>query len=81
MTDTTLDRMCAGDAATVDYIVHFPLKNRLVDIGMRSGSCVRCLSVSPLGDPVAYEICGAVIALRRCDAQKVAVRKAGHYAV
>ena len=53
MTDTTLDRMCAGDAATVDHIVHFPLKNRLVDIGMRSGSCVRCLSVSPLGDPDA----------------------------
>ena len=80
MTDTTLDRMCAGDCAAVDHIVHFPLKNRLLDIGMRCGSPIRCLSVSPLGDPVAYEICGAVIALRRSDARHVTVREAGHYA-
>lgn len=76
MTETTLDRMCAGDCATVDRIFHFPLKKRLIDIGMRCGSPVRCLSVSPLGDPIAYEICGAVIALRRCDAHYVAIREA-----
>ena len=28
---------------------------------------------SPLGDPTAYEICGAVIALRREDSDKVLV--------
>ena len=81
MTEIPMDCLRAGECATVGNIYHFPLEKRLLDIGMNCGSPVRCLAVSPLGDPVAYEICGAVIALRRCDAHHVAVKKVTHDAV
>ncbi len=46
---------------------------RLSDIGLTSGQTVTCTMKSPLGDPSAYLIRGAVIALRRCDADTVEI--------
>ena len=37
------------------------------------GTEVRCLHKSPAGSPAAYEIRGAVIALRRTDAAQITV--------
>lgn len=45
-----------------------PLADRLRDLGLTAGSAVTCTMQSPLGDPCAYLVRGAVIALRRCDA-------------
>ena len=44
------------------------LRRRLLDIGLVEGTNVECLQKSPAGDPVAYLIRGAVIALRSEDA-------------
>ena len=46
---------------------------RLQELGLYAGERVACVGVSPLGDPRAYRICGAVIALRRRDAALVEV--------
>ena len=46
---------------------------RLRDMGLVRGTPVRCLQLSPLGDPAAYLIRGAVIALRRADSRQVRV--------
>ena len=43
----------------------------LQDIGLVHGTVVKCLGASPLGDPSAYLIRGAVIALRSQDAAGV----------
>lgn len=51
------------------------MARRLMDIGMVQGTEVECLMKSPLGDPAAYLIKGAVIALRREDAGTVLVRE------
>ena len=51
------------------------IRRRLQDIGLVPGSFVKCLQKSPLGDPVAYDICGAVIALREEEASKIYVTK------
>lgn len=40
------------------------MRRRLQDIGLIEGTKVECLQKSPSGDPVAYLIRGAVIALR-----------------
>lgn len=40
------------------------MRRRLQDIGLVEGTMVRCLRKSPSGDPAAYLIRGAVIALR-----------------
>lgn len=40
------------------------MRRRLQDIGLIEGTKVECLQKSPSGDPTAYLIRGAVIALR-----------------
>ena len=46
---------------------------RLRELGLMEGERVSCVGVSPFGDPRAYRICGAVIALRNGDAAAVEV--------
>ena len=50
------------------------MRRRLQDIGLIEGTDVECLQKSPAGDPVAYYIRGAVIALRSEDSQNILVR-------
>ena len=50
------------------------IRRRLQDIGLIQGTRVECVQPSPLGDPVAFQIRGAVIALRREDSQHVLVQ-------
>ena len=47
------------------------LCRRLEDLGMMEGTELRCLHRSPAGSPAAYELRGAVIALRREDAAEI----------
>lgn len=48
-------------------------RRRMLDLGLILGTVVQALLVSPAGDPVAYDIRGAVIALRSEEAQKILV--------
>lgn len=48
-------------------------KRRLNDIGLIKNTQVKCLQKSPFGDPVAYLIRGAVIALREEDSSKIII--------
>lgn len=47
------------------------MRRRLQDLGLICGTTVKCVGISPLGDPAAYQIRGAVIALRRVDSDTV----------
>ena len=49
------------------------MRRRLIDLGFAKGSEVCCIGVAPLGDPKAYLIKGAVIALREEDSNKISV--------
>ena len=49
------------------------MKKRLMDIGLIPGTAVECVGESPLGDPRAYLIRGAVIAIRRTDGREISV--------
>lgn len=70
----TLDKLKKGERAKVLFLNNESgLKRRLMDIGLIEGTSVECRQVSPLGDPVAYLIRGAVIALRREDSSKIGV--------
>ena len=52
------------------------IRRRLKDIGLIEGTRVECVLKSPLGDPKAFLIRGAVIALRSEDSSKIFVSKA-----
>lgn len=49
------------------------IKRRLLDIGLIEGTEVEYLQSSPAGDPIAYLIRGAVIALRSEDSCNIMV--------
>ena len=49
------------------------MRRRLQDMGLIEGTKVECIGVSPLGDPAAYLIRGAVVALRKSDAEGIAI--------
>jgi ferrous iron transport protein A len=67
--------LCAlreGESAFVTEIFACDsIRRRLLDIGLIPGTKVTCMGKSPAGDPVAYMIRGAVIALRNTDAAGV----------
>ena len=46
-------------------------RRRMLDLGLVQGTTVEALQKSPSGDPIAYFIRGADIALRQEDAQKI----------
>lgn len=50
-------------------------RRRLLDLGMVPGTEVEAVMVSPNGDPVAYQVRGTLLALRREDAESVEIRR------
>ena len=72
---TTLDRLEVGQRAAVTAVsAPEDQGRRLQELGFVPGGIVAAVQESPWGDPVAYGVCGAVIALRRADAQQILVR-------
>lgn len=51
------------------------MRRRLLDLGMVPGTEVEAVMVSPNGDPVAYQVRGTLLALRREDADAVEIRR------
>lgn len=51
-----------------------PGRRRLLDLGIVPGTSVEVLRRSPLGDPTAFLVRGAVIALRRRDVEQILVK-------
>ncbi len=49
------------------------MKSRLVDMGISCGTEIECVGISPLGDPIAFKVRGAVIAIRRRDCRNITV--------
>jgi len=68
-----LHRVRTGKTAVVRAVAPDTAGRRLMDLGFVPGTRVRVLRTSPLGDPRAYLVRGAVIALRREDAARILV--------
>ncbi|MBQ4612046.1 MAG: ferrous iron transport protein A [Clostridia bacterium] len=70
-------RLCElkpGESATVRALLSIGgIRRRLMDIGVIDGTTVTCVGRSPGGDPAAYAICGAVIAIRDRESAEILV--------
>ena len=64
----------AGRAVVTGVESDAPLGRRLRDLGFVPGTEVRVLRRAPLGDPLAVELRGYQICLRRRDARRIRVR-------
>ena len=69
---SNLSELLPGEIAYVSELqTEGAIRRRLSDLGLIPGTRVECVGESPAGDPVAYLIRGAVIALRRKDSSSV----------
>lgn len=70
----TLDQLKIGQAATVVALHNSGAnRRRLMDLGILPGTPIVAEFRSPLGDPVAYRVRGALVALRRTQACEIEV--------
>ncbi len=71
-----LSTLREGESAYVTEVDAGPtMDRRLADLGLVRGTRVTCVLRSPAGDPCAYLIRGALIALRRADAEGVGLER------
>ena len=69
-----LSELLPGESCVVKKLESRPeIRRRLLDMGLVPKTRVKCLFRSPFGDPCAYLVRGAVIALRRDDADDIFV--------
>ena len=69
---TKLSELKINEVGCVSYLENKgAIRRRLQDIGLISGTRVKCVLISPFGNTKAYEIRGAVIAIRDDDANEI----------
>lgn len=70
----TLDQLPPAQPAVVtDVATTGAARRRLMDLGILPGTRIEAVLTSPLGDPKAYSVRGALIALRRVQAREITV--------
>jgi ferrous iron transport protein A len=72
---TPLNLLPVGSSAKIFRLTSKGItRRRMLDLGLIKNTLVKSLFKSPSGDPIAYEIRGTVIALRKEDASKIFVK-------
>ncbi len=71
-----LNKLELSQKAVIDKILtKGDMRRRFIDIGLIENTVVECVGISPQGDPKAYLIRGAVIAIRNQDSEKILIRE------
>ena len=71
----SLNDVSPGESAVIKEICSVgSIRRRLLDIGLIENTRVSCVGQSPLGDPVAFMIRGAIIAIRRDDCCNIYIK-------
>ncbi|MDO5521372.1 MAG: FeoA family protein [bacterium] len=72
----TLNQITVGEQAMIKELKSTGgMRRRLLDIGLVENTNIQCLGCSPSGDPKAYLIRGAVIAIRSEDCNNILIIK------
>jgi ferrous iron transport protein A len=64
---------CGKLAQVKELLAAGRTRRRMLDLGVITGTVIQSLRRSPSGEPTAYEIRGAVIALRSDEASQILV--------
>ena len=68
----SLSEMQPGQRARItELTASGSIRRRLLDIGLVEGTEIKCVGKSPAGDPAAFYIRGAIIAIRSEDGSNV----------
>lgn len=72
----TLDTLLPGESAYIGTLkCSDNIMRRMMELGIIPGILITALHVSPLGNPTAYQVLGAVIAIRDEDARGITITK------
>ena len=70
-----LNDITPGQTAVIKELnINGSMRRRLLDIGLIDGTKIECIGKSVLGDPSAFLIRGAVIAIRSEDCKNILIR-------
>ena len=70
----TLDKLDIDKTATILALnCKGDLRRRLLDLGLVKGTSITVVFKSPIGNPIAYELRGTTIALRKEDSRLIDV--------
>lgn len=75
ISNIALNALPLGKRALVSDLTAIGMeRRRMLDLGLIRGASIEALHQSPTGDPTAYLIKGAVIAIRSEDARKIMIQ-------
>lgn len=70
-----LNSINVGEYAEIaELLTAGSMRQRLLDIGLTPDTVVECVGKSPAGDPKAFLIRGAVIAIRSGDCEEILIK-------
>jgi len=70
----TLNDLMPGDSARIaSFRGSERIRQRLMDLGLIEGARVEMLGAAPLNDPIQVKVMGAMLALRRCEADMILI--------
>jgi len=72
----TLDTLKLGQTARILSFQDEFLSRKLIEMGCLPGELVKLSNIAPLGDPIAIEVSGYLLSLRKQEASTVLVETA-----
>ncbi len=69
----TLDTLKIGETATIQSFTDSFLSLKLIEMGCLPGETVKLANIAPFGDPIAIEVSGYLLSLRKQEASTVEV--------
>jgi ferrous iron transport protein A len=71
----TLDKLRPGESGKINKVGGGgAIRRRLLDMGLTNGASIKTIRISPLGDPVEYQVRGYRLSLRKSEATTIEVQ-------
>lgn len=69
----TLDSILLDQLVEIVSITENAISPKLIELGMTKGQKIKAVFKAPFGDPIAYELNGNLISMRKEEAQQIEV--------
>lgn len=69
----TLDRLHTGESAKIEAFTDDTLALKLIEMGCLPGETIKLTHIAPMGDPIAIEIAGYTLSMRKQEASTIVV--------
>ncbi|MBP7962050.1 MAG: ferrous iron transport protein A [Caldilineaceae bacterium] len=71
-----LSQLAVGERGIIQRVdVTGPVRRRFLDLGLVTGAVVALVQIAPLGDPIALELRGYRLSMRKADAGRIWVQR------